>query len=566
METWQFTPVAYLYFIAMAFSFTLFFVALKMRHVRGRKYFALMQFSIGVWVLGYSLGLFITDFGLKLIMLRVEYLGIISSTVLWLVFVASYTNQDRWLSNPVKFILLIVPILTYLQILFVEHHDFFYESYKPTVVNGLVVTAKDYGIGFYIWYGYSYFLVLSGLFLFIRELLKMPGMYIGQVISQILIVFVILLPNVFYIFGQNFMAPYDPICLSFVVMGIIYTISIYFHKFLDIAPVAYNMVFKSANSGVLVVDINQVILDVNPAAEAIFDAPAVLLVGRKINEIAHNFKKHIPEIYNRESYTTEVAFKESESIFELQTTTLTDKNGNATGRIFMFYDITARKKAIEELDAYARTVAHNLKNPMNAIRGFSELLKTENLNVEDRNNYLNYLEESAEKMHSIIDGLLLLSRIRNKGEIDIVNLDMSEIINNVFHRIEGIREKYQGDIKFPSHWPVVKGYPIWVEEIWMNYLTNALRYGGTPPQIQIGADDGHGYARFWVRDNGEGISKEDQKILFNEFTQLNRQKMSKGYGLGLSIVQRIANKLNGTIGVESEPGEGSLFYFTLPKY
>ena len=108
------------------------------------------------------------------------------------------------------------------------------------------------------------------------------------------------------------------------------------------------------------------------------------------------------------------------------------------------------------------------------------------------------------------------------------------------------------------------GHQPWVEEIWVNYLSNAIKYGGRPPKVELGAMVlSNGMVRYWVRDNGPGISPEDQKRLFVPFTKL-KQVNTKGHGLGLSIVQRIAAKLGGQVGVESKVGAGSLFWFTLP--
>jgi signal transduction histidine kinase len=105
--------------------------------------------------------------------------------------------------------------------------------------------------------------------------------------------------------------------------------------------------------------------------------------------------------------------------------------------------------------------------------------------------------------------------------------------------------------------------------VWVNYISNAVKYGGTPPaapRVELGGEvQPDGMARFWVRDNGSGLTQEQQTRLFTPFTQLN-QVRARGHGLGLSIVRRIVEKLGGQVGVESSgvPGEGSLFYFTLP--
>ena len=110
---------------------------------------------------------------------------------------------------------------------------------------------------------------------------------------------------------------------------------------------------------------------------------------------------------------------------------------------------------------------------------------------------------------------------------------------------------------------MAKGHAGWIEEIWVNYINNALEHGGQAVRIDLGADtQPDGMIRFWVRDNGPGIPYDNQEKLFTPFTRM-AQVQTKGQGLGLSIVRRIADKLGGQVGVESDPGRGSTFYFLL---
>jgi signal transduction histidine kinase len=103
-----------------------------------------------------------------------------------------------------------------------------------------------------------------------------------------------------------------------------------------------------------------------------------------------------------------------------------------------------------------------------------------------------------------------------------------------------------------------------VEEVWVNYISNAIKYGGRPPRVQLGATvQSNGMVSFWVRDNGPGIAPEDQRQLFIPFTKLHQVQI-EGHGLGLSIVQRIVERLGGEVGIESEVGQGSTFFFALP--
>ena len=221
----------------------------------------------------------------------------------------------------------------------------------------------------------------------------------------------------------------------------------------------------------------------------------------------------------------------------------------------------------EELNAFAHTVAHDLKEPLGPVIGYAEFVRKEyeTLTSEDLEPVFQAIVRSGYKMRDIIEALLLMAGIRNK-KVEPTPLDMAEIISEVQVRLTNMINEYQPQFYLPDQWPVAHGYAPWVEEIWTNYLSNALKYGGQPPILQLGATPmPDGLIRFWIRDNGPGLTPEEQAKLFTPFTRLSQVRV-KGHGLGLSIVHRIVEKLGGRAGVESEgvPGKGSLFYFSLP--
>ncbi len=219
----------------------------------------------------------------------------------------------------------------------------------------------------------------------------------------------------------------------------------------------------------------------------------------------------------------------------------------------------------EDLDAFAYTVAHDLKGPLSLIVGYASVLSEDyaTLSADELREMSEATLRTAFKMRAIIDELLLLAGVR-KVEVKVTPLDMSGIVAEAWQRVAGLIEQYQAEIVIPSAWPVAQGYQPWVEEVWVNYLSNAVKYGGQPPSMELGATlQSDATIRFWVRDNGPGLTPEDQVQLFLPFTRLN-QARATGYGLGLSIVRRIVEKLGGQVGVESEVGRGSVFFFTLP--
>ena len=221
-----------------------------------------------------------------------------------------------------------------------------------------------------------------------------------------------------------------------------------------------------------------------------------------------------------------------------------------------------------ELDSFASTVAHDLQNPLGLIVGFASHLEEAwaDMAAEEVQKHLGTISHTGSKMDSIIRELLVLAEVR-KRDVARVALDMGQIVTNAQELLAHLIQQHQAEISLPDTWPVALGHAPWVEEVWVNYLSNAIKYGGQPPRMELGAtvQPEDGMIRFWVRDHGPGISPKDQPRLFTPFTQLN-QLRPIGHGLGLSIVRRIVEKLNGQVGVESEglPGLGSVFSFTLP--
>ena len=228
--------------------------------------------------------------------------------------------------------------------------------------------------------------------------------------------------------------------------------------------------------------------------------------------------------------------------------------------------IAARDKA-EELDrlksAFLANMSHEIRTPLNAIVGFSSLL-TETEDMKNRKQYMAIVQENTELLLQLISDILDLSKMESgafefvKSDTD-VNLLCSEIIRS-------LRMKVPAGVELVFE-ECLPGCHVWADknrlnQVISNFINNALKFTFSG-SITLGYyRQTDGYLRFYVRDTGMGIPKNKIKTVFDRFVKLN--SFVHGTGLGLSICKSLVEQMGGTIGVESEEGEGSCFWFTYP--
>ena len=221
----------------------------------------------------------------------------------------------------------------------------------------------------------------------------------------------------------------------------------------------------------------------------------------------------------------------------------------------------ARKN--EELEAYGRTIAHSLKTPLATATRFLEILhkfKADNLSQEQRHLVAQALSALG-AAGQVVEALLLLAMV-SQQDVQLRALDMGNVVSQALRQLADLQARTAGRVRVPDAWPRAMGYAPWVGEVWLNLLSNAFKYAGSPPAVEVGAVPEGAFVRFYVRDNGQTLSKDDSARIFVAFTRL-QQERAEGHGLGLTTVQRIVSKLGGSVGVSPGPAGGNEFYFTL---
>ena len=221
----------------------------------------------------------------------------------------------------------------------------------------------------------------------------------------------------------------------------------------------------------------------------------------------------------------------------------------------------------ESLDAYARTVAHDLKNPLNLILNFAKFIQDEDVLTGVPKDDLSRIIDSTEQMNHIIQDLLLLAQLR-KEDLELVRVNMGLVVRLSLDRLHLELQKPHLEIEVPDSWPDALGVSSWVQAVWVNYISNAIKYGGDPCKVKLAwetVESRPEYIRYSVEDNGVGIPFDQQESIFDDFTRIGGEK-SEGHGVGLSIVRRIILRLGGEVEVENlQPGPGCRFSFLLKQ-
>jgi len=264
-----------------------------------------------------------------------------------------------------------------------------------------------------------------------------------------------------------------------------------------------------------------------------------------------------------------------------------DSDDNLLGIIGISRDITemeetrqrlilAKEKA-EESDrlktAFLANMSHEIRTPMNAIIGFSDLLSEDDLTQEDKDDFISKIKNAGRSLMTLINDIIDIAKIES-GQLKISEsaCNINQMLNDLlgtFEEMKNISGKKSISLNLvlpdDNAQLSVMTDPMRLQQIFTNLLSNALKFTEFG-SIDFGYTNQDGTISFFVKDSGIGILRSKQKLLFQRFSQLDPSTTRKygGTGLGLAISKNLVEMLGGTIGMESNPGKGSLFYFTIP--
>jgi PAS domain S-box-containing protein len=355
-------------------------------------------------------------------------------------------------------------------------------------------------------------------------------------------------------------------------------------------------------------DLKGIVTSWNRAAERIFGYSAAEMVGQPITRLLPPDRLHEEqEILARlqrgelvETFETVRVRKDGHSLWvRVSISPIKDHEGQIVGASKIARDITEEKRAeqalkdakaqlerhaqdleikvrertleledkVSELEAFSYSLSHDLRAPLRSIQGFSEIVLADHAAQLDptATSYLQRVINAARRMDQLIQDVLAFSRV-SRAVIVAEPVDVERLIEDIV----GERPELQAPrVNLVVERPLlhVRGHTPSLTQCVSNLLENAAKFiaPGVQPRIRIWTESLDGHVRLWVEDNGIGISHDAQRGLFGLFQRVHVGGNYPGTGVGLAIVRKAAERMNGRVGVESEPGKGSRFWVQLPK-
>lgn len=339
----------------------------------------------------------------------------------------------------------------------------------------------------------------------------------------------------------------------------------------------FEAVLASMVEGVLAIDTNERIININNSALKLFNINHEEIRGKFIQEVIRNSKLYEfirQTLTSEELQETEIILTaESETYLKIRGSVLYDSQHNNIGALIVINDITRIKKLENIRREFVANVSHELKTPITTIKGFTEtLLEGAVDNPKELKHFLTIIDRDTERMVAIIDDLLVLSRLEEEAEKSDVKLEKHNIKFVINDAIESCREKAdEKDISIvfnPAKEEISANLnPLLFKQAIFNLIDNAIKYSDNKSQVTIDITQSDLELIVRVSDTGWGIEEKHLSRIFERFYRVEKSRDRKlgGTGLGLAIVKHIVLVHNGRITVESIPGKGSSFQIYLPK-
>jgi len=581
----EFTLSAYSLSLLFFSVFTvLLAVLLFTRLSKDVRWFGALMIAVAVWAACDGIMVAIDDLDKMLYVVNFEYIGIALVPVFWLLFTLRFVGKEQWLTPKWVAGQFIFPAITLLMVWTNDLHHLHYQEVEIKKIGELYGLMTSKGPWYIIHTSYFYSAIGLGFYFLLRRYFSTDGIYKKQTFVILLGTMIPWIANILVVFQVGPFNGIDPTPHAFMITCAIVVFGFFELRLFDVKPIARNKVIDSMKSGMIVLDGEQRIVDINPYMLEILGMKSAQVTGSKLNDLGV-FGSEWDNIIKRnsdEGFEETIRVNGKKRYFEVSCKLLGNASKKYDGRLLMFRDITQfisdqkrLEKQAKELKKLNKTkdrllsiISHDLKSPLNSLTQFLEMAGSGVITDQELKTMLPVFAQNLEQVSGFMENLLVWAKSQLKGEnIEPEPFDlMAEIEATVVLFRTNMDEKgIQLRIIKDEQTSVYADLNM-IRLVIRNLVSNAVKFCDHGDEIIIRVRHQGENVEIMVKDTGVGIDRKNlSRIFSSESFSTFGTKKEKGTGLGLMLSKDFVEKNGGKIRVESELGEGTSFYFTVPS-
>lgn len=531
------------------------------RAVRGALPFFVSMMIVTLWCWGNALEMANTGLPAKLFWANVQYVAYAFAPVALLVMVGIFTNNEKWFSKRNITFLCIIPILTIMLVWSNELHGLIRQEVFLDESGIFPVVGKNYGPWFWVHSFYSYLLNLTAILLLIKNLGHKSLLYREQIKMILIGTLFIVLPNLLYILGLSPIDNFDVTPVFIAVAGCIIAWGLFRYRLFDVTPVAREMIIDSISGAVVVLDEQQRVLELNPAAESLMDLEAARVLGKRAEEVAVLLQETLDILREKDDLNGYLELVKDSHYYQVNYSSLIDQKGQLMGKLLIIYNITEVRETQQRLMEQQRDLAvfaererlaRDLHDNIAQILGFiniqAQAMQQElsKCNLSQVDHGLERISQVAQDAHT--DVREYIQNIREDTSIDV------DFLNYLQNYLERFATNYDIKVKLnidPHFLEQLSPYiRVHLFRIIQEALANVRKHAQTS-FVNISGVGNHNRLMLVIEDQGRGF---DVRMI----------PQIKGTGFGLKIMEERAQEVGAIFSIESQPNQGTKVTVELP--
>ncbi|MGA2699385.1 MAG: histidine kinase N-terminal 7TM domain-containing protein [Methanoregula sp.] len=520
--------------------------------------FALLMAAVTLWTAGYAFELISVDLLVNQILNTIEYMGIVTVPVAWLLVVLCYTGRTRYITRRNLALLSVVPVLVVLLVATNSYHHLYYSVIIPRIIAGSEVWIFVRGPLFWLHVAYSYLLLLIALILLASRYSGAPAIYRRQIAILGIAAVIPVLVNLLYVASINPVPGLDLTPFTFTCVGVILAIGLFRFQLFFMLPVAYPQIFSAISDGIIVADTRNRILDLNPAARQIAGEPETEMIGQLLTGPFPQLSRFVAGngCITEDHMEVMIPRDDAPHFYDVVCRQLRVPGQSPTGPLFILRDVTERHMALVVLDTahkklnlLSTVTRHDMMNKFTGLLVYADLAKIQS----DPEKITLYLQKIDEIARMIQKEIAFTHDYQEMGVKFPVWQDLSMCITDAKSQVD------MGGVVVTEACAGLEIYadPLFVKVL-INLLDNAVRHGGTRLKtIRVSYRKDGDFLVVTCADDGDGIKESEKHRLFT-------RGFGKNTGLGLFLVWEILLITGIMIRENGVPGAGARFEITVP--